>query len=245
MEYVRRRRLAHAETELWEGRRIADIATDYGFDTHSGFSKAFKKIYGYPPNEYCRRTAPHRPPVPNPLSCLKEADFPEAPVCRIEKREGFYIAGKILRTARDLSSVSFLPALWKDYTVYDVDSVIYAAAQPKEHGEYNICFPVGNGLYRHVNAVKIDSAEGLEGDLYVDYVPGALCAVFSTPPAFSGPEEFIGIIKDTWKFIYNNWLPASGYEPDPDGRDYEFYDARSHGTGPFSMDICIPVREKE
>ncbi|MBQ0100648.1 MAG: AraC family transcriptional regulator [Lachnospiraceae bacterium] len=244
MEYVRRRRLAHAETELWEGRRITDIAADYGFDTHSGFSKAFKKIYGYSPSEYCQRTSLHRPPMPNPLSCLKEADFPEAPVCRIEQRQGFYVAGKILRTARDLSSVSCLPALWQHYTVYDVDSVIYAAAKPKEHGEYNICFPVGDGLYRHVNAVKIDTTEGLEGNLYMDYVPAALCAVFSTPPVFSGLDEFITVIKDTWKYIYNDWLPASGYEPDPMGRDYEFYDARAHGTGPFSMDICIPIKRK-
>src|SRR4051794_34736340 len=52
MEYVRRRRLAHAAAELAHGRRIIDIALDYGFDTHNGFAKAFRKIYGCPPENY-------------------------------------------------------------------------------------------------------------------------------------------------------------------------------------------------
>ncbi|MHB9293163.1 putative AraC family transcriptional regulator, mar-sox-rob regulon activator [Hollandina sp. SP2] len=43
MEYVRNRRLFYAASELASGRRIADIALDYGFETHSGFSKAFRR----------------------------------------------------------------------------------------------------------------------------------------------------------------------------------------------------------
>jgi len=43
MEYVRNRRLAFAASELSFGRRIIDIAIDYGFETHSGFSKPADK----------------------------------------------------------------------------------------------------------------------------------------------------------------------------------------------------------
>jgi len=46
MEYVRRRRMAFAASELSRDRRIIDIALDYGFDTHNGFSKAFRREYG-------------------------------------------------------------------------------------------------------------------------------------------------------------------------------------------------------
>lgn len=38
MEYVRRRRLAHAAAELAKGKRVIDIAMEYGFETHAGFS---------------------------------------------------------------------------------------------------------------------------------------------------------------------------------------------------------------
>ncbi|MCL2593007.1 MAG: AraC family transcriptional regulator [Defluviitaleaceae bacterium] len=43
MKYVRLRRLCFAASEFSSGRKLIDIAMDYGFETHSGFSKAFKR----------------------------------------------------------------------------------------------------------------------------------------------------------------------------------------------------------
>ena len=245
MEYVRRRRLTRAVEDILSGRRIADTAADYGFATHSGFDKAFKKVYGYAPDEFCKRVSPHHPPAPNPLVKMIATELPKEPVCRMEHRDRFYIAGVILRTAADLKSVRELPALWKDYTVYDVDSIVYSRACPKEHGEYNLCFPVGDGLFRHVNGVKIDSPDSVENGLYIDVVPAACYAVFSTPPVTGTPEDFVRRITETWKYIYDIWFPSSGYEADTEGRDFEFYDERSHGNGPYSMEIWIPVKQKE
>ena len=50
VEYIRRRRLAYAAAELACGRRIIDIAMDYGFDTHNGFAKLFVRRMAVPPN---------------------------------------------------------------------------------------------------------------------------------------------------------------------------------------------------
>ena len=55
MEYVRGRRLSLAATELFNGRKIIDIALDYGFETPSGFTKAFRRSYGYSPTQYMMR----------------------------------------------------------------------------------------------------------------------------------------------------------------------------------------------
>ena len=41
MEYVRLRRLVFAASELKSGRLIIDIAVEYGYETHTGFLKAF------------------------------------------------------------------------------------------------------------------------------------------------------------------------------------------------------------
>lgn len=43
-----------AATKLFEGNRVIDIATEYGFDTHNGFSKAFKKEYGFSTRMDCK-----------------------------------------------------------------------------------------------------------------------------------------------------------------------------------------------
>lgn len=54
MEYVKKRRLSLAAAKLFEGNRVIDIALEFGFDTHNGFSKAFKKEYGFSPTQYIK-----------------------------------------------------------------------------------------------------------------------------------------------------------------------------------------------
>jgi AraC family transcriptional regulator len=49
-EYSRRRRLTLAATDLLSNTsRVIDIATKYGYDSPSAFSKAFRNIYGFTP----------------------------------------------------------------------------------------------------------------------------------------------------------------------------------------------------
>ncbi|MCC0566691.1 helix-turn-helix transcriptional regulator [Brevibacillus borstelensis] len=52
MDYVVKRKLQYAMYELANGEKIIQIAMDYGFETHSGFTKAFKKCFGSPPSLY-------------------------------------------------------------------------------------------------------------------------------------------------------------------------------------------------
>ena len=52
MEYVRKQRLSQAVDELPQGRRLFDIALDYGFETQAGFYKAFQRHFGCSPTEY-------------------------------------------------------------------------------------------------------------------------------------------------------------------------------------------------
>lgn len=61
MQYIVRRRLAHAIYEVQCGRKMIDAALDYGFDTHAGFYKAFQRENDCSPSEYLRR-APARQP---------------------------------------------------------------------------------------------------------------------------------------------------------------------------------------
>jgi len=65
MEYVRIRRLNFAACELNTGKRIIDIAFEYGFETHSGFSKAFKRYYGTSPDTYARHARSVPPDLPD------------------------------------------------------------------------------------------------------------------------------------------------------------------------------------
>ena len=52
MEYIRRQKLYRAANEMYTGRKLYDIALDYGYETPAGFYKAFKAVFDCSPREY-------------------------------------------------------------------------------------------------------------------------------------------------------------------------------------------------
>jgi AraC-like DNA-binding protein/GNAT superfamily N-acetyltransferase len=52
MGYIRNKRLCAAANEIYTGRRLYDIALDYGFETPAGFYKAFQSAFGCKPSDY-------------------------------------------------------------------------------------------------------------------------------------------------------------------------------------------------
>jgi AraC family transcriptional regulator len=52
MEFVRKRKLSHAMLEVCQGRRILDIALDYGYGSERAFSRAFLQEYGKNPSKF-------------------------------------------------------------------------------------------------------------------------------------------------------------------------------------------------
>ena len=73
-----RRRLAHAIWHVSGGMRVTDAALRWGFDTRSGFIRAFRREYGCTPAEFIRTHRVRRPSPPK----LKEE------ICMLT-REGF------------------------------------------------------------------------------------------------------------------------------------------------------------
>lgn len=49
MEYVTNRKLIKASEEILQGKKIIEVAMEYGWQSHSGFTKAFKKQFGFYP----------------------------------------------------------------------------------------------------------------------------------------------------------------------------------------------------
>ena len=55
VEYVRHYRIQLAALDILKGTKILDIAISYGYDSISGFNKAFLKEYGCSPTEYLKQ----------------------------------------------------------------------------------------------------------------------------------------------------------------------------------------------
>lgn len=56
-EYIRKLRLSNAAVDMWdESRRVVDIALNYVFDSHDGFTRAFARQFGLTPSRYKKHT---------------------------------------------------------------------------------------------------------------------------------------------------------------------------------------------
>jgi len=269
MEYVRNRRLAYAASELNSGRKILSIAIDYGFETHSGFSKAFRRYFGCPPEIYRAYATFDVPKIPD-LSKSNQfiSEFIIEPKIMIKKKS-FKLAGfafKIKLPVSISSPVSHyldpqspvididdgrktldkLQELWEECRADGRLEKLHKEAFLKFHAEYGACFfKDNNDEDKSVYLIGVEAKSKVtipfEYDVYT--IPEALFAVFSTPT--SNENNFSSMIKDTWQFIFSEWLPNSGYEFDSNGIAFELYDERSKFDTGKICNICIPIVNRQ
>ena len=243
MEYVNRRRLQHALYDLSNNEKIIDIAFKYGFDTHAGFNKAFKKCFGYSPAFY-RIHAPNNLPLPVILKDLKQlGGLMMQP--KIEKREAFKLVGYQFKTTlRNNSHARDIPAFWDECNIEGKEKHLYDTQNPVKHGEYGLCVQLNYETDEFIYFFGIETSDfnTVSDEMTTLTVPEATYAVFTTPKVTD--EHFVETIKKTWKYILEEWFPKSGYEIDETKYDFEFYDERCHpwDHSTFCMEIHIPIK---
>ncbi len=245
MEYIRGRRLSLAATELFKGRKIIDIALDYGFETHSGFSKAFRKAFGYSPSKYTARMAGYA----DNKTILEIGGYIMKPV--FVKKPAFKVAGYGIKT--NISGATYtkdIASFWKNYDGENLESKMYEKLNPPKHGEVGLCVPLsedGNAIY--LLGVIVDDFSKVEEDMLTVEVPEAEYAVFTTAPVDTTNDEeqkeFANVIAGTWKYIFEDWFKNSGYIYDESRLDFEFYDERCHHRQDTVMEIYVPVKKAE
>jgi len=68
-EYIRERRLVSAALSLRKGRiKVVDVALDYVFDSHEGFTRAFSKAFGIAPKKFASVPKPQGWVIPYMVS---------------------------------------------------------------------------------------------------------------------------------------------------------------------------------
>lgn len=67
-EYIRALRLSRAALRLRDqDTRVIDVAFDFVFDSHEGFTRAFTRQFGLAPRDYSKSTLPLKLFMPNPI----------------------------------------------------------------------------------------------------------------------------------------------------------------------------------
>jgi len=243
MEYVRSRKLSLASIELFAGRRIMDIALDYGFETQSGFTKAFRKAYGYSPTQYAVRMNGFS----KEKSTFEIGGYIMNPI--IVNKPAFKVAGYGIQTNITGSTYTKdIASFWSHYEGENLESKMYEILDPPKHGEVGLCIPSSdNGNATYLLGVIVEDYSKVKEDMLTVDVPEAEYAVFTTPPVDTsegrGEEEFPQVIKSTWKYIFEEWFKGSGYVYDESKLDFEFYDERCHSRVDTVMEIYVPVKK--
>lgn len=253
MNYVTRRKLEYALYDLSQGKRIIDVAMEYGFETHAGFTKACKKFFGYPPSLHRLHISANLPERATIASVIQKHGGIAMQV-QIKELSSFVIVGVISRHALpNVKRSADVPAYWNtismDYGKHL--SRLYDAFTPAVHGEYGLCFDVdkATGEFTYLLGVTFDKDADnsrIEPDMRKVEILGGLYAVFTTPKLPS--EDYPTAIADTWVEILTRWLPESKYEYDETRLDFEAYDERDHAwlhNNMVQMDLCVPIRERE
>ena len=260
ISYVIRRKLEYALYDLSQGKRIIDIAMEYGFETHSGFSKAFKKCFGFPPS-LCHLHV--MPEMPNKVTVenvkTKHGGFYMTPYITV--MTPFIVAGRTLRQKlqnvnrhADIPAFCFVEAYEaKSDNLLDNTCRLFNKSNAIKHCEISMCYDVDpiNGEFTYLLGRGIFHPDDISNILpdMVSFEINGLYAVFSTTPVpFDLHDQYAQVIRNTWSDIFTKWLPSSEFEYDETRKDFEYYDYRDHGHffgNKRQMDICIPICQRE
>lgn len=246
-QYITKRKLQYALYELTCGKRILDVALEYGFETHAGFTKAFRKIYLCSPR-YIRLHSIIGYPEPIKVLEYQENNAGGIKVnFKIIKQEQKVLAGYAFDTTiKNAEHTRDIPVFWNDIGIEGkgLESKMYHQLKPKKHCEYGICINLNEETddFQYFFGVECDDESLVTDDMVKVDIKAGKYAVFSSPEVAS--LEFVNSVKGTWKYIFEKWLGESEYEIDETRYEYEAYDEKCHPWNheKLSMEIYIPIK---
>jgi len=147
----------------------------------------------------------------------------------ITKREAFKVLG--VQTRIEPMSADYMK-LWTE-TYMPHDATIRAASG--EGGSYGLYFGTEeHGKADFLAGMAVKAVDAIPAPLVLREVPEAEYAVFKCP--MSG-------IGDTWRGIYQDWLPGSKEYAETEGKPcFEYYPPGVH-EGRALVEIYIPVKK--
>ena len=253
MSYVTWRKLQYALHDLSCGKKVVDVAMEYGFETHGGFTKAFVHWFGFPPS-LCKLRLTVKPPIKPTVKMLTNkfsggnAMNPHIIELTPFAAVGYPSRHKSENMKENVNAPTFWNTINLDYGT--ILTKLHNTFTKSKHFEISMCYDINEntGEFTYILGRGIDNPDDLtsiQPDMTKVDIVGGLYAIFSTPPT---ADSFVQTAQDTWNEIFLKWLPQSEFEYDDTRRDFSYHDERDHGWyfgGKLQIDICIPIRQRE
>jgi AraC family transcriptional regulator len=243
-EYIRRRRLTLAASDLCSGNlRVIDIATKYGYDSPTAFTRAFRNLHGITP-QAAREPGVTLVAFPRvsfhiALEGGNDMDY------KIIEKPAFEVIGRV-RKFPSLKSGNYnftkIPQFWNEFMQSEEDDKLNNLGGGKPGPVtgamcLGVIMPV-NMWEEIIYAIAIEKPANADpADFDVYQVPAATWAIFESV----GPMP--GAIQDVTKKIFREWFPSTGYEHD-DKPELEVYLPGDTNNPDYHCQVWMPVVKK-
>lgn len=233
MEYVRKRKLAHAMLEVCEGRRILDIALDYGYGSERAFSRAFLQEYGKNPSKF-RGSQYSIPPKP----VLSELTIKLGGIQMDSKYSD--VRFETLDTM-DVVSAYVISRNPEEEVIQFLTNWAGKNGINKDNRSFGFDIPVGekeqkNGMRGYEYWIKVEGKVPVADGVVVKRIEGCKYAVLRITDPFSDPFD---VIPKGWKTLME-WINRKGY-PDICNKERYWLEEVIQKDGVTYMDIYFPV----
>ena len=222
-EYIRSRRLTKAALVLRDSDiRIIDVAMEFVFDSHEGFTRAFSKEFGILPSKYSQNTPPIRLFMPHKVfDAYRAIQKGGARMSKESKTKSIFVQ-VVERPARKVLLKRGIKA--KEYFAYceEAGCDVWAVLSSVKEALYE---PIGMWLPEHL--IKEGTSQYVQGvEVPLDYakvVPNGF-EVIELPPCtlmiFQGEpfedDDFMEAIHEVWRHIEGFDPTLYGYRWDPE-----------------------------
>lgn len=236
MEYIRKRRLGKAIQELNEtSLTVLEIALNNGFDSQEVFTRAFNKHFDITPGKY--RKIKSKIEISEKISLLgiKDKKRESGIQPKIVVREKINLVGMKLITTFQENIEKMTIANFHNNVFNKRISEIKGIKN--EEMKYGICEnDYEEDKLFHTACVEVDEDYSVPEGMEKREMPYSRYLIFTHR---GSPET----IANTYLYIYQDWLPLSGYELSKRGRDLQIYDSKKFtaGDSDFEMEICVPI----
>lgn len=203
--YIRRYKITLAAFDLLAGLSSGEVAAKYGFETASGFAKAFRKCYDMSPREY-------------------KATYEWDPTPSFQFFPDIQVIAHILLPPDSSFTLAEGGAYWwrKDFNDYNPEE--WAKIKTAGVGDIGAWLHTENGLQYAFGPIVNDISVVPE-DMQVVTIPAAYYAIFKAPRSVLNSELHRNIVT-LWNSLYEKWSAYDGYRYDEGKVAFELYHDR-------------------
>lgn len=232
-EYIRKRRISLAGSDLQSGMKVIDVAIKYGYDSPNSFARAFKQLQGFPPSQAQQSGIKLKsfPRIKFHISVRGDVEMEY----RIEKLPAFRIVGAKLPLSKSMEeNFKEVPTFWNKVATNGTLQKLIPLNNQEPKGVLGVSAGFLSDVEDNSYYIAVASDQTKSANLDEYEVKGFTWAIFSG----SGPMPTS--IQELEKRIITDWLPSSGYEYD-NGPDIELYLDSNPLDAQF--EVWIPVKK--